>query len=55
MKLRRGEGMSIFPQGSSIEPGGIRIIAHEGAIFLSEYGFLPDFELIDSEACSGYE
>ncbi len=34
-----------FPNGSSIDPGGVQTIAMNGADFTTEYGIPPDFDL----------
>jgi hypothetical protein len=42
------EGMLQFPYGTNIGPGEVIVIANRATAFLSLYGFLPDFEMIDS-------
>lgn len=41
------EGMYQFPEGSSLAPGDVVIIAVSGDDFIQIYGFLPDFEIKD--------
>ncbi len=43
------EGMLVFPDGHFINAGQILVIANQASIFKSTYGFLPDFELVDSD------
>ncbi len=45
-----GEGMVGFPQGSSLEPGGIILVAYKGTSFISQFGFTPDYEIQDSHS-----
>jgi predicted ribosomally synthesized peptide with SipW-like signal peptide len=42
------EGMYHFPQGTSINPGQYMVVANKADYFQSSYGFLPDFELINT-------
>lgn len=42
------EGMYQFPVGFELGGGGVAVIAVRGATFASLYGFLPDFEMIES-------
>jgi hypothetical protein len=44
------EGMKQFPAGVVIAPGGVVIVARDGARFQELYGFLPDVELEDTSA-----
>lgn len=44
------EGMVRFPDGYYIESREVLVIAHQAKTFLMEFGFLPDFELEDSDA-----
>jgi hypothetical protein len=44
-----GEGMYSFPEGETLNPGEVVVIANEAANFASSYGFNPDFELDDSD------
>jgi hypothetical protein len=44
-----GEGMLIFPQGSTLSAGEIIVIANQAAEFYVTYGFNPDFEIKDSD------
>lgn len=41
------EGMFIFPENSSIDPGVVQIIAIDAATFFLNYGFNPTYELAD--------
>jgi len=43
------EGMYAFPQGAYIFPGNTIVIANQSILFKSQYGFKPDFELIDTD------
>lgn len=43
------EGMLRFPDGYSLEGGQVLVIANQARVFESWYGFLPDFELVDSD------
>jgi hypothetical protein len=42
------EGMLQFPQGHSISPGQVIVIANNAISFFGVYGFNPDFEITDS-------
>lgn len=42
------EGMLQFPEGSSILPGEVIVIANKADDFLALYGFLPDYEMYGS-------
>lgn len=44
-----GEGMYQFPVGASLAPGGILIVANQGAAFIILYGFQPDYELVETD------
>jgi hypothetical protein len=44
------EGMLQFPYGTNIGPGEVIVIANKATAFLSLYGFLPDFEMLDSHS-----
>lgn len=44
------EGMYQFPAGSTIIPAQVVLIANRAAAFRSVYGFLPDYELMDTQA-----
>jgi hypothetical protein len=39
-----------FPYGTNIGPGEVIVIANKATAFLSLYGFLPDFEMLDSHS-----
>lgn len=43
-----GEGMYRFPAGDCIPPGETGLIAVRSDVFQAVYGFLPDYEIIDS-------
>ncbi len=43
-----GEGMYVFPSGAQIAPGQALIVAVQGAVFSSTWGFAPDYELNDT-------
>ena len=43
------EGMLRFPDGYYIGQGQTLVIANQAQIFKSWYGFLPDFEIVDSD------
>ena len=44
-----GEGMAQFPAGTTIDAGGVIVIANKATAFSAVYGFNPDFELVDSD------
>ncbi len=43
------EGMLRFPDGYFINGKGVMVIANQARDFISTYGFLPDFELVNSD------
>jgi hypothetical protein len=43
------EGLLRFPNGFHIAGGQVLVIANQAGVFNSRYGFLPDFELVDSD------
>ncbi len=43
------EGMFQFPAGSQLAPGAVAIVANQALAFNDTYGFLPDFELRQSD------
>lgn len=43
------EGLLRFPDGYAIGGGQVLVIANLAGVFESWYGFLPDFELVDSD------
>jgi hypothetical protein len=43
------EGMMGFPASAMLGPGEVMVIAHEATTFTAQYGFKPDFEMIDSD------
>jgi hypothetical protein len=44
-----GEGMFAFPNGVSVGPAEVVVVAGHAGTFFSQWGSLPDFELIDSD------
>lgn len=44
------EGMYLFPEGASLAPGQVIVIANRGNVFLARYGFRPDYELVGSDS-----
>jgi hypothetical protein len=44
-----GEGMYEFPQGASIAPGQVLILANQADDFIVRYGFQPDYELVETD------
>ncbi len=42
------EGMLRFPIGAYLEPGQLAVIANRADAFQAVYGFIPDYELVDS-------
>jgi len=47
--LGGGEGMYRFPDDRYIASGEVILLANQASIFLSQYGFFPDFELIETD------
>jgi len=45
-----GEGMMMFPQGASVAPSEIIVIAQTASGFESLFGLMPDYEIQDSSA-----
>lgn len=45
----QAEGMHTFPPGSQIVPGQVVVVANRAAAFQAQYGFKPDYELVDSD------
>lgn len=43
------EGMLQFPAGTILYPGDVIVVANQGAVFHSLYGFSPDFEMKDTD------
>ncbi len=43
-----GEGMFIFPAGTTIDPDQVIVIANNGLAFEAEYGVTPDLEFVNS-------
>jgi hypothetical protein len=43
------EGMYEFPADASLGPHGTLVIAHSAKIFITKYGFRPDFELGETD------
>ena len=44
------EDVRIFPAGTVIAPGETVVVATTATAFLAEYGFNPDFEILESDA-----
>ena len=44
-----GEGMVRFPEGATLQPGQIVVVAQTAVAFQSRYGFRPDYELNESD------
>ncbi len=44
------EGKVTIPSGATIEPHGFIVIAYRGDLFRQEYGFNPDYEVVDTLA-----
>ncbi|MFQ6058464.1 MAG: lamin tail domain-containing protein [Anaerolineae bacterium] len=44
-----GEGMYRFPEGASIAPGGVIVVARKATGFRALYGFNPHFEFSNSD------
>ena len=42
------EGLYRFPSNAALEPGGTVIVARNATRFLEVYGFLPDYEILDT-------
>ena len=43
------EGLLRFPDGYFIQPAQLLVIANQASVFKNQYGFLPDFELVDTD------
>ncbi len=43
------EGMVQFPQGEIIQPYGVIVVSNRAAVFIERYGFLPDYEVIETD------
>ena len=43
------EGMMRFPNGASIAPGQVIVVANKAAAFSAVYGFQPDYEMLESD------
>lgn len=43
-----GEGMYLFPDGALLAPYQTTVIVPRGDQFFDEYGFYPDFELVET-------
>ena len=43
------EGMYQCPTGATIDPGQVIIVAYRADVFTTTYGFLPDYELINTD------
>ncbi len=46
----QGEGMMRFPPGSFLLAGEVAVVANQAASFYSNYGFYPDFELVNTDS-----
>jgi hypothetical protein len=46
--IGQGEGMMRFPPGSVLLDGQIIVVANQAARFYANYGFYPDFELVNT-------
>lgn len=44
------EGLLRFPDGYFIQDGQVLVIANQAWVFESQYGYPPDFELVDSDS-----
>jgi hypothetical protein len=44
-----GEGMYIFPVDASLGAGRVLVIANSAVDFIAQYGFRPDYELVESD------
>jgi hypothetical protein len=47
--IGQGEGMMRFPPGSVLLAGEVAVIANQAVSFYSNYGFYPDFELVNTD------
>lgn len=45
-----GEGMARFPGFDYLDSGEVIVIANQAAIFLSQFGFFPDYELSETDS-----
>jgi len=45
-----GEGMVRFPGIHYLDPGEVIVIANQASVFYSQYGFLPHYELIETDS-----
>jgi len=45
----QGEGMLQFPEGATINPGQVIVVANKATAFLGAWGFNPDYEMVDSD------
>jgi hypothetical protein len=43
------EGMLQFPEGASIQPGQVIVVANKATAFLDAWGFAPDYEMVASD------
>lgn len=43
------EGMLCFPDGATIGPGQVLVVANQATHFASEYGFTPDYEMEETD------
>jgi hypothetical protein len=45
-----GEGMYMFPEGAAVGAGAVILVANQASAFEAEFGFKPDYELVESDA-----
>ncbi|MFZ6029417.1 MAG: lamin tail domain-containing protein [Chloroflexota bacterium] len=43
------EGLMEFPEGASLQPGQVMVIAQQAAAFRAVYGFSPDYEIAETD------
>lgn len=43
------EGMYQFPEGAIIQPHEVIVVANRASAFIEQFGFFPDYELIESD------
>jgi hypothetical protein len=42
------EGMYQFPEGATLEASGVIVVANRASTFIEQYGFFPDYELVET-------
>jgi hypothetical protein len=47
--LGGSEGMLQFPAGTILDLGAVIVVANQGAAFQAFFGYLPDFEMNDTD------